>query len=224
MSETLQASAFWKRSLPIALAAVLLLAEGYVYGLWTNRWQSNDDVLRSACARLEQVPMIIGDWHGSPLVEISAQEKQQAGFAGYIRRSYKNVRNGAAMSILVACGRPGPISVHTPDICYRGAGYEPTDAIKKHTEKLKESSVEMWQADFRKSDGVSPSQLHVLWSWTTGDVWKAPDNPRVAFAGAPALYKLYVIQETMAEDPNSAKTCSEFLHQVVPELTKQLGS
>ena len=27
---------------------------------------------------------------------------------------------------LILCGRPGPVSIHTPDVCYRGLGYEPT--------------------------------------------------------------------------------------------------
>ncbi len=224
MSQPMQTSASWKRVLPVVLAAMVLLAQGYVYGLWTNRWQGTGDALKAASERLEQIPMVLGDWQGTQATALGERERQQAGFAGYISRSYKNIRTGASVSILLACGRPGPISVHTPDICYRGAGYQPTNAIAKHAEKLNDAEVAMWQANFRKADGLSPTHLRVLWSWTKGAAWEAPENPRLAFAGAPALYKLYVIQETLPNDSGADKVRSEFLNQLVPELNKRLAS
>src|SRR5262245_10682764 len=111
------------RSLPILLAAGLLALDGYVYGLWTNRWQTSQ-AIPAAVARLDQVPMAFGDWQGENLEPLSAREVEQAGFEGYISRVYKNRRTGSALNVLLACGRAGPMSVHTPDVCYRGRGYQ----------------------------------------------------------------------------------------------------
>lgn len=37
--------------------------------------------------------------------------------------SYVHRTNGRAAAAMLMCGRPGPIAVHTPDVCYPGAGY-----------------------------------------------------------------------------------------------------
>ncbi len=210
------------RYLPIVIVAVLLVVDGYVHGLWTNRWQTTSKDLELASARLQLVPMIVGDWQGESMKPLSEREVEQAGFAGYVNRRFKNYQTGSVISILLACGRSGPLSVHTPDICYRGAGYEPTGINVKHSEKNDDITAEMWKAHFGKSDLSSSVKLRVLWCWSTGKSWKAPDNPRITFAGAPALYKLYVIQEFNGDDQQASKTCSEFLSQLLPELNRIL--
>ena len=50
----------------------------------------------------------------------------RAGIKGCVYRRYRNPRTGESVSVLLVCGRGGPISVHTPDVCYAGAGYRPT--------------------------------------------------------------------------------------------------
>lgn len=209
------------RYLPIALVAALLLADGFVHGRWTNRWQPSLE-LQAASARLERVPMVLGDWQGEALKPISERETQQAGFTAYVNRTYKNYQTGAVVNILLACGRAGPIAVHTPEICYRGAGYQVAAGKSKRVEKAGGMTAELWQANFTKGDPSSPLQLKVLWCWNKGDAWKAPDNPRMAFAGNAALYKLYVVQETMRDDQEASKACADFLGALLPQLNRSL--
>ena len=210
------------RYLPIVVVVGLLAADGYVHGLWTNRWQTTSHLLESAIARIEAVPMAFGDWEGEAMKPFSERIVEQAGFAGYISRRYTNRQNNSAVTILLACGRPGPLAVHTPDVCYRGSGYETAKTIKKHSEKSGDVTVEMWKAHFVKPNAATPMQLQVLWSWNAGASWQAPDNARFAFAGNPVLHKLYVIQEFNGNDEQSGKTCSEFLSQFIPELNRKL--
>jgi len=211
------------RYLPIALVAALLLFDGFVHGRWTGRWQVSME-LQSATERLQRVPMVLGDWQGETLTPLSDREVQQAGFTGYLNRSYKNYQTGATIRILLACGRPGPISVHTPDICYRGAGFQAAGGKTRLVEKIGGLTAELWQAHFTKGDPNSPLQLKVLWSWNKANAWQAPDNPRMIFAGNSALYKLYVVQETMRDDQEAAKACSEFLGVLLPPLNRSLFS
>src|SRR3954451_18636542 len=110
------------RTLPIATALALVIAAGIVHGRWTLRW-SKSHAVEAAVARLEGVPTAVGDWNGQELA-LDPRQLTMAEIAGHVTRRYVNRRSGAAVTVLLVCGRPGPISVHTPDICYAGAGYE----------------------------------------------------------------------------------------------------
>jgi len=112
--------------------------------------------------------------------------------------------------------------VHTPEICYRGAGYQTAAGKTKHVEKTAGLSAELWEGHFTKGDANSPLRLKVLWSWNKGDAWKSPDNPRMTFAGNRALYKLYVIQEAVGDDQQASKACSDFLGALLPQLNRSL--
>src|SRR5437879_3988680 len=106
---------------PIVAGFVLVLAAGLVHGLWTNRWSDNAD-LEAAAARLADIPRDVDGWKGHDQ-EIDHQRIARAEAAGYLARTYTGP-SGQKVSVVVLCGRFGPLAVHTPDICYGGAGYE----------------------------------------------------------------------------------------------------
>lgn len=204
---------------PIVIVAALLVIDGLVYGRWTSRWAS-PEALNQAVARLEQVPAVIGDWEAESSRPLSEREAAQAGFTAYLTRTYKNRVNGQSLSVMLACGPSGPLSVHTPDVCYRGAGYEVMKTITKRTEAS--ANAELWEARFGKVESITPLELRVLWAWNVRGAWTAPDSPRFAFAGEPALYKLYVVQEVIPDDRGSDQVCQEFLDRLLPELNRRL--
>src|SRR4051812_3337978 len=109
------------RTLPILISTAIVLLGGSVHGIWTHRW-TNDRDLEIAAARLDRVPMTIGDWEGQPL-EFEVKDYARAGIEGGLSRRYINRRNGDIETLLIVCGPPGPISVHTPEVCYPAAGY-----------------------------------------------------------------------------------------------------
>lgn len=212
------------RVLPVLVIAALLALDGYLYGVFTHRWGPTRG-LELAAARLDDVPMTIGDWQGEAARPLTAREAEQAGFASYIHRSYKNRKNGAAVSVLLACGPAGPLSVHTPDVCYRGSGYQAVGDVEKRREQVNgpfAADAEFWAAKFSKPDSASFTDLRVLWCWNSGRGWQAPQTPRIAFAGTSALYKLYVVQEVIRDEGHSERVSGEFLGQLLPELNKRL--
>jgi Protein of unknown function (DUF3485) len=101
-------------------AAIIILTNGAVEGLLTNRWHRPVE-LDTGIARVTRVPMTIGDWHAQS-EELDESVLTRAGIEGYLYRHYENQLSGKKVTVLLMCGRPGPLSVHTPDICYRGAG------------------------------------------------------------------------------------------------------
>jgi hypothetical protein len=205
-------------------AAGLLLADGIFFGLWTNRWQTSHSI-PAAVAGLQRVPMVIGDWKGQPLPDFKQNICDQAGFAGYLNRRYDNPARGISVSVMLACGPFGPMSVHTPDICYAGGGFTQHGTVSLHKEDSLDPKgpIQFWNANFSRPDPLAPGNLKVYWAWNAGQGWQAPENPRLTFAGAPVLYKLYISRELLDEkDQKADEKTREFFKVFLPELEKAL--
>jgi hypothetical protein len=211
------------RPLLPAAALVLLVGDVCLYGVWTNRWTPSRE-LSDAAARLAEVPNEVGTWRGKDL-ELSDREVKAAEIAGYLYRTYEDRRTSAAVTVLLLCGRSGPVSVHPPDVCYRGAGYEPVGPQTRPTVDLLAGGEASFQAArFRKQGQAGLSRLRIYWAWNAGgDRWVAPDNPRLAFAGRPALFKLYLVRQMTSSNPRlEDETCIDFLRLFVPVLDRAL--
>jgi hypothetical protein len=211
------------RTLPILAAAVVLVSTGLVHGVWTDRWKKSG-ALERAVARLDRVPLVIGDWQGQP-DELDRDQLEAAEIAGHLLRRYENKRTGDKVTVLVVCGRPGPISVHSPDICYRGAGYEVVERAKYASpEGAGSPAAEFFAGRFHKEQPGGVSNLRILWAWTADGDWKAPDgDPRLRFARAPALYKLYLIRDMRSPDePLADDAAGRFAGRLLPELNRAL--
>jgi hypothetical protein len=195
-----------------------------VYGLQTDRWRTSPE-LESALDRLAAVPRDIGDWKGTD-VPYEADDFARAGIQGAAFRTYRNTRTGVTVSVLIVCGRGGPISVHTPDVCYAAAGYRAAGSPEKKAVPAGPAGedISFWALQFAKPDAVVPTRLEIYWAWSTGGPFEAPDNPRFAYARAPALYKLYVVRE-FAPTSRAAKdnACAQFLRRALPEFQAALS-
>jgi hypothetical protein len=210
------------RTFLLALAAAVVILDGYVHGLWTNRWKTSVE-LEQAVTRLDRVPMTVGDWRGRALT-LGAREVEVAEFAGYLHRQYQRP-DGSTVTVLLACGRPGPLSVHTPDICYGGAGFAEAEPAVKHAAQGGQLAppAEFWKGKFSKQDALVPAHMRVLWSWHAQGAWQAADRPRWSFAGLPVLHKMYVTCPlTSGDDRQEDAVCAEFLAVFLPELEKAL--
>ena len=73
--------------------------------------------IADAAARLDGVPRTLGDWRGEE-EPLDAADLQRSGIRGHFSCRYRNIVTGEKIWLLILCGRSGPISVHTPDICY----------------------------------------------------------------------------------------------------------
>lgn len=212
------------KTLPVWIALLLVIGAGVVDCLWTNRWAVSQE-LKTAVTRLEDFPLKVGDWDGQSQ-EIDARQLEIGEIAGYASYRFVNRRTGEVLSVLLVCGLPGPISVHTPDVCYRGAGYEPTGAVSKRPlEKTEGPPAEFWAANFSKPNAGAANHLRILWAWSTGSGWQAVDNPRAAFPGYrnAFLYKLYVVRPLARPDEALSKDASqEFLKLLLPRLQQTL--
>src|SRR5206468_1613206 len=137
-----------------------------------------------AVARVEQVPLTLGTWKGKTL-ESDPDSFAQAGALGYWTRTYRD--GPRACTVILMCGPSGPMSVHTPDVCYLAAGYEMagTPAHLSVPADGDQPAADFLTASFRRQGAASTTSLRIYWSWRTGGPWQAPDSPRLTFRGAP---------------------------------------
>jgi hypothetical protein len=211
-----------RRSLPLIVALFLIVATGYVHGRLTNRW-SGSPATAEAVAKVARLPMEIGPWRGQEY-ELDAAVLKRAGIDGYAGRRYVDPRSGAAVTILFVCGRPGPISAHTPEVCYPGAGYEPQGEAVRRSIPVGGSGppAEFLVCDFARPAVPASPTTRILWSWNGGAGWETSRNPRLSFARYPNLYKLYVLSERTeksGDDPVPG-----FLELLLPALQSILTS
>jgi Protein of unknown function (DUF3485) len=212
------------RYAPLAAVAALALVLGLAYGLETDRWRTSKE-LEAAVGRLDAVPMDVGDWKGMD-VAFEGEDLARAGIQKAVYRKYQNARTGAAVTVLLVCGRGGPISVHTPDICYAAAGYRAAGSEERKAVPIGSAgeSAGFWTLQFAKPDAILPTRLEIYWAWSQGGAFEAPDKARFSYARAPALYKLYVVREfaptsrTPADNP-----CESFLRRALPEFQAALA-
>jgi hypothetical protein len=211
------------RFLPLAAAAACLVGSGLLCGLHTNRW-GQPVHLQAAAGRLDAVASDLGDWQGAPF-ELDARQLQVAEVIGYLARRYVHRWNGNEITVLIVCGRPGPLAVHTPDVCFRGVGYGTLGDPQKHpiTDVAAVPDTDFWTVQFAKQ-GPAPEVLRVFWAWSDDGTWHASDAPRITFARSDALYKLYVIHRSSRQgEPIQDDPCLEFFRVLLPELQKRLS-
>jgi hypothetical protein len=210
----------------LALAAIV--ACGALYGLWTDRWATAQSAYDAPAGRLKDVPITIGEWDGQALSEdVADREREVAGIAGFLARRYVSRRDGLTANVFLFFGRPGPMSTHTPDRCFPGAGYRMATAQEKISVAVEESGqpMEFWTADFEKEDVALASRMRAYWAWTNNGTWAAPTYPRLTFAGSPVLYKLYVTHPVSASNrPVDQDPHAEFLRRLLPDMRKAVFS
>jgi hypothetical protein len=210
------------RPQPLIAALAVLVISGLAHGLWTQRWHSSQ-ALDDAAARLATVPTTAGHWR-SVNVDVDPAPYRQAGAVGYWMRRYTRTDLPGSVSVILMCGQARHMAIHTPDICYRGAGYEMAGEQTKAIVTFSSGgNGEFWTAHFRQSTRPAGATLHLCWSWSSGGSWQAPSSPRWTFGGSPYLYKLYVVYETPSDGPQDRIT-TQFLEEFMPVLQQSLFS
>jgi hypothetical protein len=199
---------------------LLIAAFGVGEGAWTNRWSWLDGP-EQASVKLVAVPTIVGDWESKDQ-ELDARQIARAEIVGYLMRQYTHKATGATVQVLLVCGRPGPTSLHTPDICYAGAGYAQTGSLVAQALEGAGTPAGFWTGRFEKP-GPEPESLRIYWAWNATGAWSASDNPRWEYARHRFLYKLYVIRPlAKADEPLADDPTPEFMRVFLPEVQKCL--
>ncbi|MBN9518384.1 exosortase-associated EpsI family protein [bacterium] len=209
---------------PVLVGVLLTGGVGVVHGVYTDRWGPSGQ-LQEAVAVMDRLPPTIGDWSGEDQ-PIDPEELGRAGIRRCVYRRYTNPRTREALSALVVCGRGGPISVHTPDVCFAGNGFRQEAGAEVREARIGSATHTFNVARFKKPGGVSQGRLEIWWAWSKdGQTWVAPNNPRTSLARASSLYKFYAIREFLpGSRAEAADTITAFLTQAIPAFGQALDT
>jgi hypothetical protein len=201
---------------PTAATFAAILICGLAHGLMTNRWTGSEQ-LKVLAQSLERLPANVGPWQGE---DLEIQSRHLSGLAGHIYRRYVHQQTGAAVSLFAVCGPTGPVAIHTPDVCYEASGYQVAPKTKATvTTTMGQALGEFFTSRLTMSKASDHKDLRIYWGWTAGSGWSAPENPRLLFAGQPALIKLYALRESTGQgERDAADPCLDLLREILQTL------
>jgi hypothetical protein len=142
--------------------------------------------------------------------------------AGYINRTYCYGQTEQTVAATVVLGPPGLIWGHTPEGCYPDHLYvieQPARRLQFRPDERPDESF--WLVTFRPRN--QPRRLlHVVYAWSDGGPWVAPDSPRFVFGGRDFLYKLQVAAYASDDPFNDAEICRQFMEVFLPIADRHL--
>ena len=216
-----------KLVLPVAVALVIIGIGTYVQGVLSERWEKNrTEKLVGFTSRLSEVPLTIGDWEG---IDQPTDEEQfeRSHCDGQVSREYRNLRNGDVVSVYLVSGTGRHVTIHTPDWCYRGAGYDMESPHIGYAIPVEEidPDPEFRTTTFNKPDELTGTsdRLRIFWTFTDDGAWQSPASPKPAFGARDAMYKMYFITTAAQhrESPEDSPTL-EFAEEFIPVVNKVL--
>jgi hypothetical protein len=210
------------RILPLAAAVAVLVGTGVAHGLRTDRWGLAAE-LKAATDRLAKLPTKAGEWEGRDM-PMDQRQLHITQASGHNSQLFVHHTTGQQAALLVLCGRPAPLSNHTPDVCLAGSGFRMEgEPLRQKVEAANGVSGEFWTAAFVR-EVPHHERMRVWWAWRTADQWEATNSPRVQLALRPVAYKLYVVSadpnphEDLRDDPGR-----KLLETLLPEIQAALA-
>jgi hypothetical protein len=189
-SQTLPAS-HRRTVVAVGIVVAVTVIAGVLHGRQTHRWGTPQELLRAVHELDGSFPRTIGPWHAFEEEEMSPATLEVLHDPGYVLRSYRHRITGETVKLAVLVGPPGPMAVHSPEICYSSQAYsistEP-EAVTLATGK-DEKPATFWKL-LLEARGLSDPPLVVYYAWGTGDGWVAARNPRFTYGNRRFLYKL----------------------------------
>jgi len=182
---------------------------------------------------ISSVPKDFGDWHGDDK-PVDPTVQKVAGAIGAVSRTYRNSRTGERVDLWLIVGHSRDVAFHTPDVCYRGSGFEARGKENSLYPLVMSGMPDtpMWTNTFFKEDVTGRTLIRVFWTWYNPEspendgkiLWEAPTNARFHFGNSRALYKMYFTSE-MRDPMETAEQSSalRFAKDFLPEVDKALA-
>ena len=206
----------------VILVVVLTVLSGVIQGRMSDRWGPPRDVL-AAAEKLNDIPSQFGNWKSESSDEIPQSTLTMLECSGYILRTYENEETGETVRVSLLLGPSGPMSTHTPEICYSSRDYTIQEDRHRVPLEIDGSNESFWALTFQ-ANNLDADMLRVYYAWNAGDHWSASENPRFEFAGRPFLYKIQLASHSLPRaDLEAADPCHEFLRNFVPVARRYLA-
>jgi hypothetical protein len=138
---------------------------------------------------------------------------------GYVLRQYTNSSTGEVVNLALILGPPGPIAVHTPEVCFSSRAYQPLHERERFSVSDVDGSEDTFWTVAYRTRNLRGDLMRACWAWSAGSRWSAADDARFAFAAKPYLYKIQLAgfpppgANLEVSDP-----CRNFLRDFLPAV------
>lgn len=176
----------------VALIGLVTLATGVVTGTIGNRWQRPHD-LGAVAKSLEKITATpqVGPWRLTETSRLSPQIVQLLHTSGDLSCKYVNDQTGDSVDLVVLVGETGPLSTHSPEVCYSSREYQVVSEPESQRVESAAGPAELLSMTL-SSEGLDGNLLRVWYAWHNGAQWLAPRNARIDLRAEPFLYKIQV--------------------------------
>lgn len=221
----------------VGLAVALLAASG-----GARAWQRSriDEALRSGSKSpfpLAAVPLALGDWQGRDDA-FDPQIARATGSVDRVFRTYVDRRTGTRLSVIVLYGPAVDMAVHTPENCYRSAGYALVDGPRGRPVRLGDGAVSFRALTFARGDESRHDRQHVYYAWRYDGHWSPDLAIQKRIERIAGMYKVHVARsatdqerfdlvETGADGAAAQllrDPCQDFLERLVPEIERRVSA
>ena len=207
----------------VFLAATV--ASGWWHGQFVNSW-NKPGALQAAGGKLgRELPERLGPWRLVKSIELDPDVKATLQCVGDLQGIYTSEQTGDTIVVAVLAGPSGPLSVHTPEVCFVASDYElATDRKQFAVTDERDQSHTLWQIHANSRHSTRPN-LRVLYGWNRGEKWEAVSGPRFALAGLPLLYKVQLAAPPLDQQTNQDNDpCHDFLKRFLAAIQPRLMS
>ncbi len=211
-------------ALVVFLAVGITLTAAILHGRWTNRWGVPNEMPVAADV-VKTLPHDFGPWHLKETKELEPAVRGILQCENYSQGYYVNHETGEQVMLTLLLGPPGPMSVHTPEICYSSADYTPLADRQRVNIQPGIAEDAAWMVQFHSGHELQGGITRVYYAWNDGSHWSALDEPRITFGGRPFLFKVQILTQlpeagaTVVED--SART---MLRDFIPIFAQRTAS
>ena len=209
------------QSILVILAFGLTIGAALIYGQKSYRWGTNQQMV-SLITAVDELPTEIGEWTQSYKQELDSSSKRLLNcFASFVGEYQHNVTS-QRIQVGFLLGPAGPVSVHTPDVCFDSLNYRTVHKRARTKVGSGDFADSFWSIYFQSKD-VDGGFLRSVYGWSVDGDWKSPDSSRLAFAGKPYLFKLQVSTTSDSQsDIENDRSIEQFLEQFTSVFRKQL--
>ena len=224
------ASSSWMRWVRLAVVAMILAVSGGTRFWQERRLEQTLQAGRVSPFRLADLPMDLGDWKGQNSV-MNPTIIRGTGSSDMISRRYVNQRTGVAIDAVVLYGPTSEMFIHTPEVCYPAAGFDPMDSpverpivVESTTTSTNKTAVPFRSLAFTKGEGGLADIQEVYYSlWYDGG-WTTRTTTPKASQRIPGMYKVQIARRISAHERRDIDNpCESFLASLIVEIEARMA-
>jgi len=206
----------------VVLVIVLAGASAGVRGVRANRYAEMVEAGEVPPFALEDLPMVIGPWHGEE-AKLDSEVARVTGATSMASREYVNGRTGVKLSVIVLYGPASKVYIHSPEVCYPAAGFRPSEGPLIQKIPIGQRELPFASLLYEKGFGSVLDRRQVYYSWYYAGKWSPAMLKQKQVDRMPGMFKVHIERRAgMREQIDLNDPCVDFLKLLLPDLQHRI--